>query len=135
MDVQRISFIEARSPGAHIYSKFPIPRLGAVLLSTILKERGFEVRAFIEDISEPDWSYIENSDLVCISTITSTAIRAYSIADNLRSKGIPVIIGGAHPSFLPEEALEHADFVVRGEGDYSLPALIDFLTKGRPALS
>ncbi len=135
MKIKRVAFIEARSPGAHIYSKFPIPRLGAVLLSTILKNRGYEVRAFIEDISEPDWSFIENSDIVCISTITSTAIRAYAIADKLRAMGIPVIIGGAHPSFLPEEALEHADYVVRGEGDYSLPALIDYLTRGKPDLS
>ncbi len=134
MEVRRISFIEARSPGAHVYSKFPIPRLGAVLLSTILRERGFEVKAFIEDTAEPDWTYIENSDLVCISTITPTAVRAYSIADRLKKKGIPIIIGGAHPSFMAEEALEHADFVVRGEGDYSLPALIQHLTKGKPAL-
>ncbi|RMG73882.1 MAG: radical SAM protein [Nitrospirae bacterium] len=134
MEVRRISFIEARSPGAHVYSKFPIPRLGAVLLSTLLRDRGFEVKAFIEDTSEPDWSYIENSDLVCISTITPTAIRAYSIADRLREKGIPVIMGGAHPTFMVEEALEHADYVVRGEGDYSLPALIQHLTKGKPAL-
>ncbi len=47
----KISFIEARSPGANIFSKFPIPRLGAVLLSTILKKRGYEVKAFIEDIA------------------------------------------------------------------------------------
>jgi hypothetical protein len=103
----RISFIEAKSPAANIFSKFPIPRLGAVLLSTMLKERGHEVRAFIEDIAAPDWSYIENSDIVCISTITSTSRRAYRIADRCRKKGIPVVMGGAHPSFL-REAMKHA---------------------------
>jgi len=40
MVIKRISFIEAGSPGLHIFSKFPIPRIGAVLLSTILRERG-----------------------------------------------------------------------------------------------
>jgi radical SAM superfamily enzyme YgiQ (UPF0313 family) len=135
MDIKRISFIEARSPGAHIYSKYPIPRLGSVLLSTMLKERGYEVRAFIEDIAEPEWSYVENSDLVCISAITGTSIRAYKIADRLRKKGITTVMGGAHPSFCAEEALEHTDFVVRGEGDETLPELVSCLETGKPAMS
>lgn len=131
----RISFIEAKSPGANIFSKFPIPRLGAVLLSTILKERGYDVKAFIEDIAAPDWSYIENSDIVCVSTITSTSRRAYRIADRIKLKGIPVVMGGAHPSFLPEETMEHADYVVRGEGDETLPELIAYLEKGIPDIA
>lgn len=131
----KISFIEARSPGANIFSKFPIPRLGAILLSTILKDRGYNVKVFIEDIATPNWSYIENSDIVCISTITSTSERAYKIADRLRQKKIPVIIGGVHPSFLPEEAIEHADYVVRGEGDLTLPELINYIDKGSPDIA
>ncbi len=131
----KISFIEAKSPSDHIFSKYRIPRLGAVLLSTMLKERGYEIKAFIEDIAVPDWTYIENSDIVCISTITSTSRRAYRIADRLRRKGIPVVMGGAHPSFLPEEAIEHADYVVRGEGDVTLPELIAYLEKGTPDIT
>ncbi len=131
MRIENISFIEVKSPGAHIFSRFPIPRLGSILLSTILRDEGYNVRVFIEDIKEPDWSFIENSDIVCISTITPTAIRAYELADRLRKSGITVIIGGAHPSFLPEEALEHADYVVRGEGDYTLPELIEYIKNAR----
>lgn len=134
MRIDNISFLEVGSPGAHIFSRFPIPRLGSILLSTILRDEGYNVRVFIEDIAEPDWSFIENSDIVCISTITPTAIRAYEIADRLRKSGITVIIGGAHPSFLPEEALEHADYVVRGEGDYTLSELISHLRKGDPSI-
>jgi len=135
MDIRKISFIEAASPHAHIFSKYSIPRVGTVLLSTILKALGHEVKAFIEDIADPDWSYIENSDIVCISTITCTSLRAYRIADRVRQKGIPVIMGGPHPSFLPGEALEHADFVVRGEGDLTLPELIEYLGKGNPHIA
>ncbi len=135
MKIKNISFIEAGSPGANIFSKFPIPRLGSVLLATILRNQGYNVRVFIEDIAQPDWSFVNNSDLVCISTITSTAPRAYSIADRVRALGIPVVIGGPHVSFLPDEALEHADFVARGEGERSLPALIRHLETGKPALS
>ena len=135
MVIKRVSFIEAGSPGLHIFSKFPIPRLGAVLLSTILKERGYEVKAFVEDVAEPDWSFIECSDLVCISTITSTAIKAYRMAKRLKAQDIPVIIGGTHPTFLPDEALEYADFVIRGEGEHALVELLGYLEKGTPALS
>jgi radical SAM superfamily enzyme YgiQ (UPF0313 family) len=134
MVIRRVSFIEAGSPGLHIFSKFPIPRLGAVLLSTILRERGYEVKAFIEDVAEPDWSFIESSDIVCISTITSTAINAYGIGKRLKALGMPVIMGGAHPTFLPDESLEYADFVIRGEGEYSLVELLEHMEKGTPAL-
>ncbi len=132
--IKTISFIEPGAPGLHIFSKYPIPRLGAVLLATILKDRGYEVRVFIEDIAEPDWSYIESSDVVCISTITSTAIKAYALGKRLQACNIPVIMGGAHVTFLPDEALEHADFVIRGEGEQSLGELLDCLETGASGL-
>ncbi len=132
--IKTISFIEPGAPGLHIFRKYPIPRLGAVLLATILKERGYEVRVFIEDIAEPDWSYIENSDVVCISTITSTANKAYALGKRLRNIGIPVVMGGAHATFLPDEALDHADFVIRGEGEQSLGELLECLETGTSGL-
>ncbi|MBF0536847.1 MAG: radical SAM protein [Nitrospirae bacterium] len=103
-------------------------------MSTILRDRGYEVKAFIEDVARPDWSYVESSDIVCISTITSTAVGAYRIAERIKALGIPVIMGGAHPSFMPEEALTYADYVVRGEGDNTIVELLDSLQKGTPTL-
>ena len=135
MAIKRVSFIEVGSLGLHGFSKFPMPRLGAVLLSTILRKRGYEVKAFIEDVAEPDWAFIENSDLVCISIITSTAIKSYQLSKRLKSLDIPVIVGGAHPTFLPDEALEYADFVIRGEGEHSLVELVEYMQKGTPALT
>ena len=35
------------------------------------------------------------------------------------------IAGGPHPSAMPEEVLEHFDFVVIGEGEETLPELIE----------
>ncbi len=135
MVIKRVSFIEAGSLGLHGFSKFPMPRLGAVLLSTILRERGYEVKAFIEDVAEPDWTFIENSDLVCISVITPTAIKSYKFAKRLKSLDIPVIMGGPHPTFLPDEALEYADYVIRGEGEHSLAELVEHMERGTPALT
>lgn len=135
MKIKRVSFIEAKSPGNHIFSKFPIPRVGTILLSTILRDRGYEVKAFIEDVGRPDWAYIESSDIVCISTITSTAPRAYNIAERVKAKGIPVVMGGAHTTFLPEEALTYVDYVLRGEADHSITALFDYLENGKPSIN
>ena len=59
-----------------------------------------------------------------VSTITTTATRAYAVADGLRKFGVPVVIGGPHVTFLPEEALAHSDYVVRGEGEAAFPALL-----------
>jgi len=73
---------------------------------------------------------METADVVGISTITSTAPRAYAIADRARKLGIPVLMGGPHVTFMPDEALEHADFIIRGEGEQTLMAFIDAWEKG-----
>jgi radical SAM superfamily enzyme YgiQ (UPF0313 family) len=64
------------------------------------------------------------ADLVGITAITGTALRAYQIADELRSKGHTVIIGGVHCTLLPEEAAEHAHSLVLGYAEKSWPELL-----------
>jgi radical SAM superfamily enzyme YgiQ (UPF0313 family) len=91
----------------------------------LTKQRGWDVEIIYEEIQKIDFSQVESSDLVGISTITSTAPRAYMIADKIKQMGIPVIMGGPHVSFQTEEALEHADFVIRGEGEKALMAFFD----------
>lgn len=56
-------------------------------------------------------------DLAAISVQTFTARRAYQIADSLRKRGIKVVLGGYHATFMPGESLEHADAVVVGEAE------------------
>jgi radical SAM superfamily enzyme YgiQ (UPF0313 family) len=56
-------------------------------------------------------------DLVAITIETYTARRAYQIADGYRRRGTLVVVGGYHPSFLPDEALGHADAVVIGDAE------------------
>lgn len=67
------------------------------------------------------------ADVICITCITGTAVRSYRFADYFRSRGIPVIIGGVHPTLLPDEAKQHADCVMVGLGDETFPeAMRDF---------
>lgn len=105
--------------------------MGTILLSTILKEKGYNSKAFIEDIAEPDWKELEKADLIGISSITSTAPRAFRLASKFRSKGIPIVMGGPHSTFLPEESLAYADYVVRGEGEETIVELIEHLESGK----
>ncbi len=66
----------------------------------------------------------QETDLVGISAMTSSTLRAYQIADTFRERGIPVIMGGIHPSILPEEAAAHADSVIIGEADTIWPQIL-----------
>ncbi len=125
--MKKIIFIEPKAPGFHIYSKWRLPRLGAVFLGTVLKELGHDVKVYVEEIHKIDTADLYSADVVGISTITSTAPRAYEIADDLRERGVPVILGGAHPTFIPDESLEHADYVVRGEGEDAIVELLEAL--------
>ena len=70
-------------------------------------------------------------DLVGITAMTHQAVRAYEIADQMRKEGIPVIMGGMHPTVLPDEALAHADAVVIGEADQVMAGLLDDLLANR----
>jgi len=67
----------------------------------------------------------KNFDLVGITAMTHQATRAYEIADQFRAEGVPVIMGGMHPTVLPEEALSHADAVVIGEAEPVMSRLLD----------
>jgi radical SAM superfamily enzyme YgiQ (UPF0313 family) len=128
--MKRIVLVEPRALGYHIYTRVVIPRLGPILLGTILRDRGYEVEVYVEELLEPTDEELFSADLVGISTITNTAPRAYEIADRVRAQGIPVVMGGFHPTFMPDEALDHADYVVRGEGEQTLVELLEALEGG-----
>lgn len=113
----RVRFIEPGAPGSHIFSVYPLPRLGTVLLATLLRDAGMDAQVLVEDVAPITPHALDDVDVVGISTTTSTAPRAYAYADRLRERGIPVVMGGPHVSFLPEEALAHADVVVLGEAE------------------
>jgi len=123
--MKKIIFIEPKAPNLHIFSQFVLPRLGIYILGALMRRRGWDVEVIFEEAQTIDFEQLKTADLVGISTITSTAPRAYLIADKIREMGIPVILGGPHVTFLPEEALGHADFVIRGEGEHALMTFID----------
>ncbi len=128
--MKNIVLIEPKSPDWHVFSRWKLPRLGLVVLATRLKAAGYDVKVFVEEISPVDFAALFSADLVGISTITSTAPRAYEFAKAARRAGIPVVMGGPHVTFLPEEALQHCDYVIRGEADDLIVDFVDRLASG-----
>jgi radical SAM superfamily enzyme YgiQ (UPF0313 family) len=90
---------------------------GPLVLGHILKNAGHTVEVYEELFRDVDLEVCDSADVVCLYTMTSTAPRAYQLADTLRKRGKRIIIGGIHASALPEEALLHADIVITGEGE------------------
>jgi radical SAM superfamily enzyme YgiQ (UPF0313 family) len=73
----------------------------------------------------------EPTDLVAMTVETYTARRAYQIASAYRRRGVPVVLGGYHPTFLPEEALQFADAVVVGDAEGIWPQVVEDARRGR----
>lgn len=63
--------------------------------------------------------------------MTPLVPRAYRLADEFRRQGVPVVMGGYHPTVLPDEALEHADSVCIGEAETLWPTIVTDATAGR----
>ena len=142
MKIKKIIGIEPAPPGFHVFSAFKLPRLGLPILGTILRDKGYQVKLFCQDIAPIDWAELLTADMVMISTITSTAPEAYHIARKIKEKAkvlgkdITIVMGGAHVTFMAEEALEnYADFVVRGEGEQTILELLSWLENGNDAVS
>lgn len=122
---RKIRLVECKSPGKHVYSGISLPRLGLPIIGTILKSQEYNIRIYCEDLEKIDYDDLYSADLVGISSITPTANISYKLADDLSQRNIPVVMGGPHPAFLPDEALMHAPYCIRGEGEYSFPELLE----------
>jgi len=126
----KIRLIEPKAPGLNVFDRARLPRLGLPLLGRLLAEGGHDVRIYVETLAPVDWDDVAEADLVGLSSTTATTPVAYQMARRVRNLGIPTVIGGPHVTFLPDEALQHCDFVVRREGQVTLLELVAALEGG-----
>ncbi|MEJ2038393.1 MAG: radical SAM protein [Desulfosarcinaceae bacterium] len=112
--------------GEDFFFKLPTLALPTVAAYT---PPGCDVRMVDERVQTLDFD--AEADLVGITAMTALAPRAYGIADAFRKRGKKVVLGGMHPSALPEEALQHCDAVVVGEGENVWPELVNDFKQGR----
>jgi radical SAM superfamily enzyme YgiQ (UPF0313 family) len=76
------------------------------------------------DFRIEDIPFDEPTDLVAITVETYTAQCAYKIAAEYKKRNVKVVLGGYHPTFLPEEGLLHADAIVAGDAEECWPKLL-----------
>lgn len=107
-----------------------MPLTLTTLAALVPEELEAEVRLLDEGIEEVDPRAIE-ADLVGMTVITGTAMRAYELAAVLRRRGIPVVLGGPHVTLVPEDARPHADAIVAGYAEESWPELLRDFAAGR----
>ena len=105
-------------------SRFPPLGLGII---AGLTPAAWDV-TLLDETWEP-FSY-RQADLVGITAFTATAPRAYEIARQYRSNGVPVVMGGIHASMCPEEASRFVDCVVTGEAETAWPQIISDFEAG-----
>ncbi len=74
--------------------------------------------------------YGEATDLVAITVETYTARRSYEIAAEYRRRGVPVIMGGFQPTFVPDECAPHADSLFIGDAETVWATVIDDARRG-----
>jgi radical SAM superfamily enzyme YgiQ (UPF0313 family) len=104
------------------------PLAGLLAVAACIPRDQYEVVLTDENIETIDFDI--KPDLVGISAMTSYVNRGYEIADLFRAKGVPVVMGGVHPSFMAQEALAHCDAVVVGEAELVMDKLLADLRDG-----
>lgn len=94
-----------------------------------LTPEDWEIRLIDEQLEDIDFN--TSVDLVAITTLTINSLRAYTIADTFRKRGVPVIMGGPHTYFHSEEVAEHCDAVGVGEGEEIWSQMLADAANGR----
>ncbi|MFX1293283.1 MAG: B12-binding domain-containing radical SAM protein [Promethearchaeota archaeon] len=136
------------NPSGHVskYKKHPVINftaipLGLAYIAAMLEEDGHIVKALdaacfqIPPEKSQKWIKKYNPDLVGIQAFTSSVNYAVDYANAVK-EAVPnakVMLGGPHPTFMPEQTLNYSksiDFCLRGEGEYTSVHLVNALEKG-----
>jgi len=114
---------ETRAKGAYA------PTTLTTLAALVPPELDAEVMLIDETIDRVPGGF-GAADLVGISAMTCDVRRAYQLAARARAMKIPVVLGGYHATFMPQEAGEHADAVVKGFAEAAWPQLLRDFARG-----
>jgi len=108
----------------------PYAPLTLVTLAALVpKELEAQIDILDEGIQKPNYEN-KNYDVVGITCVTSSANRAYELSEYWRSRGAFVVLGGAHPTLMPDEAQQHANAIVVGLAEETWPQLLRDLKNG-----
>jgi len=129
--------IEPALPKPHYLSNLHIVRVGLPSLLTDLRNKGHQVKLFMEEVQNIDEEElrkeVKKADLIAISALSGTHPRGLDLARIVKEEtNGPVVMGGPHVSLAKDrqEALYRgADYIVRFEGEAVFPKLIKAIEK------
>ena len=121
-------------------SDWAVASVGPAYLAAYVRSHGHEADFLRATLDLPVGDVVErvgraDPQLIGVSLTTRQWQRARKILAELRrALEIPVVAGGLHPTFSPEEVLSHPgiDYACLGEGEAPLLDLIEALAAGRP---
>ena len=116
------------------------PQLGIAVLSACLKRIGAQTRLFdsteltrgseLEAFQQAVEEY--QPDLVAYSVRFNEWSLTTELAAYGKARGLTQIMGGPHATHAPEEAIDHADAIVVGEGEGAIMDIVRHLATGKP---
>lgn len=104
--------------------------LGLAYMAAVLKGRGHYVEGYnliVDPIEEVDFAGFDYCGITVLTSFISEVRRMCAYIKE-RNPRIKIVLGGSHPSILPEESMgisEHVDYVIAGEGEFSMAALVE----------
>jgi len=111
--------------------KTPHPPLGLLTVAALLPQE-WDLRLAdlnTRRLADEDWRWAE---LILISAMYIQKEGLVALAREAKQRGKTVVVGGPCPTALPEEALAAGcDFVVRGEGENTVPLLLAAMRDGK----
>jgi hypothetical protein len=107
-----------------------LPSLGLLTLAGLTPENWETAYIEVADTNSLG-SLPGNFDLVAISSFSAQIKEAYKLADRYRAAGVRVALGGLHVTACSQEAAQHADTIVIGEGEPVWPELLSDLERNR----
>jgi radical SAM superfamily enzyme YgiQ (UPF0313 family) len=125
----RMRLIFPAWPKLNRQTEFHLPPHGPVVFAAEVPEE-VEIRFVDENLEVIDWD--DKPDLMALSVMLTCQLpRAFAIADQYRSMGIPVIFGGIATQLHAKEVALHADSVFLGEVEGRFGAVIEDFKAGQ----
>jgi radical SAM superfamily enzyme YgiQ (UPF0313 family) len=109
-------------------AKYPAAPLGLLTVAALLPQQ-WEFKLIDENVEPLLGEHFGWADVVCIGGMLPQQQRMISTIDDAHQHGCPVVVGGPDPSSQPD-LYRSADYLVHGEGEITIPMLIQDLEKG-----
>jgi radical SAM superfamily enzyme YgiQ (UPF0313 family) len=125
---ERLAALGVRLPGLidRATAVSQLPSLGLLTLAGMLPTDWTcnyrEVDAIDDDLIQSVME--QRPNLVAMSALSASALKAYALADKLRAERLPTVFGGLHATACPDEAAKHFDSVCIGEGEIVWPQVL-----------